>query len=133
MSSSTLRQRLSHPRCNHEARNSGQDADDYDRRRKPKQVGDDTGEHGDHRVARVAPEAVDANRAGPPGRMRYIADRRQECRIDESGTKAHEDRADKPPAERTGGGDEQYPQSLKPHARGDYPLTPQLVARPPSS
>src|SRR5215210_8572789 len=117
MSSSTLRQRLSHPRCNHEARNSGQDADDYDRRRIPQQVSNDTGKHGDYRVARVAPEAVDANRAGPPGRMGYIADRGQERRVDEGGAKAHENRAENPPAERTGSGGEQNPQSLNPHAR----------------
>jgi hypothetical protein len=92
-------QRLAHPHCNHEARDSGEDADNHDRRCKTEQIGDDTGENGDHGIARVAPKAVDANRASPLGRMCDVADRGQERRVDEGGAEAHEDRADKPPAE----------------------------------
>jgi hypothetical protein len=67
--SSTSGQRLSHPHCDHEARKGGEGTDSDYRRLKSEQVGDAAGENGDHSVARVAPQAIDADHAGSPRRV----------------------------------------------------------------
>ncbi len=83
---STSGQGLSHPHRNNQTRNDCEDTDDNDRRYFTQSIGDDAGENGDYGVARVAPEAVDPDRAGPPGEMGYAADGGQECGVNEGGT-----------------------------------------------
>jgi hypothetical protein len=45
---------------------------------RPKQIGDDTGQNGDHCVARVAPEPVYVGHAASPGQVGDVSYQRRE-------------------------------------------------------
>ena len=55
--------------------------------------------------AGVAPQPVDADRAGPPERVGDVADRGEQRRVDHRGAGAEQHGAERPGAEPGGGGD----------------------------
>ena len=80
-------------------RGEGESADSGDRPGSAEQVGHDSGRERADRVAQVAPEAVDAERARPPGRMGGVGDGGDERRIDHGGAEPEQHAGDEPPAE----------------------------------
>ena len=88
----------------------------------PRSVGDDAGEQRTDGEAAVAPEPVDADRAGAPGRVRHVADRGEQGGVDHRGAGAEQDRGDCPDGERVGERDQREGEGLEPHARDDQPL-----------
>ena len=83
------------------------------------QVGDDAGEEGADGEAGVAPQPVDADRAGPPQRVGDVADRGEQGRVDHGGAGAEQGGAERPRPEPGGGGDQRDRRRLDEHAAGD--------------
>src|SRR6266545_1680214 len=89
--------------------------DRCDRPGEAEAIGDETcGECAD-RVAEIAPEPIDAERAGAPGWMRGVGNRRDQAWIDHRRSKAEKKTADEPPLEPTCSRGEKQAAGLDPH------------------
>ena len=95
------------------------------RRRAAEQVGDDPGQQAPDGEAAVAPEPVDADRAGPPGRVGDVADRGEQRRVDHRGAGAEQDRRDRPERERSASRDQRQRGGLDQHPVAISHLRPQ--------
>ena len=96
----------------------------------PNGVGEDAGEEGADGEAAVAPEPVDADRAGPPGGVGDVADRGEQGRVDHRGAGA-EQRPRRAPTARSrwSAAIQRDGDGLGEHAAGDEPLAADPVGQ----
>src|SRR5207237_269475 len=120
---------LVHQSADDSARKESYCGNRSDRPRNSKPVGDDTRRERPDRVTEVSPESIDAQRAGPPCRVRGIGDGRDQAWIDHRRADAKQETAEKPPLEPAGRRGDKQAGGLHPHAGYDQALTPPAVAQ----
>ena len=123
------RRMLAHDHRDDDAGEECQHGDRDDRPGEAEAVGDEAGGERTDRVAEIAPEPIDAERAGTPGRMRGVGDGGDQARVDHRRAQAEQQAADEPPFELACRRGDEQAGGLHPHAGHDQALAPPAVAQ----